>query len=396
MANKQIEKKTQRKLPRSVFLFRAFLIFIVILMLVVIAAESFANVTFSNVSDSLSAYFETLGSGDGYPYTLNAVSVKAMDTSGSDILLLTDKNLTVLDKTAKTRSAFQHTYASPRMASNNGRTVVYDRGGKSFRIQSKKEVLYETSLSQPITVCNIGKSGNTAIATFGTAEKSVLTVYNSSFSQIFKWNAATEYIVAVALSPNGKSVAVAAVSADTGEIYTKINIFDFDKNEPVGTFVYNGVTIVDLIYTKRNVLVAVGDKLIGVIKNNTVREADISYDAGELSRYAYNSENGTFAVFLSKFGGNSSGELRFYGSDASLVFSKDINNNVRWIDCGSKFISVLQDGYIRYFTLSGKDEGRLDTKNDAQSVYISGNDTYILAVSEIRSEWAKNAEIPKE
>ncbi|MCR4924894.1 MAG: DUF5711 family protein [Clostridiales bacterium] len=392
----RVQKKRKEKLPRSVFWGRAFLVFLVLLMFIVIAAKSFANVTFSNIGDSISSYFESLGSGDGYPFSLNSISVKDIDMAGSDLLLLSDTKLTVLDKTAKQRSSIQHTFANPQMTSNNGLILVYDRGSTNFRLQTKKEVLFEKDIKEKITTADVGKKGNFAVATIGDTTKSVLTVYNSSFNEVFKWNSSSEYIIAVALSPNGKSVAVATVGAETGEIYTKISVFDFNKNDPVGTFLYSSTTIVDLIYTKRNVLVGIGDNLTAVIKNNTVKEADISYEAGSLSRYSYNSENGTFALFLSKFGSNSSGELRFYGSDASLVFSTDIQSSVRSIDCDSKYVCVLHDNNISYYNLKGKNMGQIPMKNDTQKIFIDGSNTYVSAVSEIRGFSARQAEKEKD
>ena len=396
-ARQKHKKKSKKaankeKLPRSVFVFRAFLVALVIILFAVVAAQTFANVTFSNISDKVGSYFESLGSGDGYPYSLNSVSVENMDMMGSDLLLLTDTNLTVLDRTAKTRSAIQHNYSNPQMALNNGRIAVYDRSGKNFRVQTKKEVLFEKELDEDITVCDVGKKGNVAVATIGKTSKSCVTVYNSSFNEVFKWKSANDYIMALALSPNGKSVAVATVNADTGDIYSTVLIFDFDKNEAVATFTYSGTAVVDLVYTKKDTLAVVGDNLMGVIKDNTVKGNDISYNAGTLSRYAYNSENGTFALFLSKFGSNSSGELRYYGSDISLVFSQEINNTVRWIDCGSKYITVLQDNHIGVYSKKGVFEGNISTRNDSRMTFVSDNDTYVLAISEIRSYKAKEAE----
>ena len=67
-----------------------------VLLLVTLAAAQFGGVTFSTVIDSISTFFAGLGSGDGYPYQLNGITIDDGDITNSDLTAL--RFLTLLQK----------------------------------------------------------------------------------------------------------------------------------------------------------------------------------------------------------------------------------------------------------------------------------------------------------
>ena len=121
-------------------------VIIVVLLLIILAAAQFGGVTFSTINDNIRTAIAGVGSGEGYPYRINGVEIWDADITNSDLILVYDDTVKVLDSTAKELSNLSHTYDHPVMSSNSGRALIYDVGAKSFRVQAKTRTLYEKEI----------------------------------------------------------------------------------------------------------------------------------------------------------------------------------------------------------------------------------------------------------
>ena len=60
-------------------------IILVVLLLVIIAAAQFGGVTFSTIGDSIRTSLAGIGSGEGYPYSINGVEISGAGMTNSDL-----------------------------------------------------------------------------------------------------------------------------------------------------------------------------------------------------------------------------------------------------------------------------------------------------------------------
>lgn len=160
-------------------------IILVVLLLIILAAGQFGGVTFSTISDQIRTSIAGFGSGDGYPYRMNGVEITDAGVTNSDLLLVYDDTVKVLDSTAKELSNLNHDYDHPVLSSNSGRALIFDEGAKKFRVQSKTKVLYEKELQYMILTGAMGKDGTVAIGSRTKDAQSMLTVYNTKAEEIF-------------------------------------------------------------------------------------------------------------------------------------------------------------------------------------------------------------------
>ena len=66
---------------------------------------------------------------------MNGIEVGDAGVTNSDLILVYDETVKVLDSTAKEISNIPHTYDHPIMSCNSGRALIYDIGAKHFRVQ---------------------------------------------------------------------------------------------------------------------------------------------------------------------------------------------------------------------------------------------------------------------
>ncbi len=201
---------------------KAVCIISVLLILVVIAANRFGNITFSSISDYADTVISGTKRGDGYPYYFENTGVRNVLSVGSDLFVIGDDTTFSLDATARRFGEQQHTLSSPIATAAGGRVLLLDVGENSYRVLSKTKILLEEQSAQKLLTGALGKDGTLAVAARGEASQSKLTVYNKSHKEIFVWNCASENIIAAAVSDNGKRAAVSVVGAQNGELYSKV------------------------------------------------------------------------------------------------------------------------------------------------------------------------------
>lgn len=376
------KKKIAKK--GSIAIARTAATLIVILLLLFVATETFGVATLSSISDSMKSFVASLSKGEGYPYRISSSSVKDIDMLSSNLFLLTDSATISLDSTAKEIAKIDHTYTTPSMSVGDGRAVIYDRGGYRYMVQSRTEKLHSKETKEKIITCDIGKTGNVAVATLEKDSTEIITVYSSNFSKVqFKWASYSDNVVDISLSDNGKYMAVATIGASDGEVLSKVYMFDFDYAKALAVFKYPGTSMLDIEFSDRDTVVAVGDNLKSVIKNKTERQDDMKFGTSKLMRYSMSS-NGKSALILAQYGSSNLNVLKAYDNKGNELFSKKIENTVKKIYCNQNSISVLLDNRVEIYNMDGELKDTISSKNDSIKVLTYGKHVYIYAVGEIR------------
>ncbi|MGN0571549.1 MAG: DUF5711 family protein [Candidatus Fimenecus sp.] len=375
------KKRSTKAQTRSLAVLKAVCMIAVLLILVVIAAYRFGNITFSSVGDYFTALVSDTKSGDGYPYYFESTNVESVQTVGSDLFVLGDDATFVLDNTARKLGYTQHTFSNPVSYSAGGRVLLLDVGETSFRVLSKTKILYEENFPHKLLTGAIGKDGTVAVASRGESSQSMLTVYNKNHKAVFVWNCASENIIAVAVSDNGKRAAVSAVGAENGELYCKVHIFDFSYSEPIASFTYAN-TVSGLQFLSGNRLLMYGKNVFTVIADDeSVLEEDLSLNT--LSR-VYTDDRHFTAAVLSKYGSSASKIIRGYDRKGNLLFETELSESVKGVSCDGTYVSVLTDNFLYSYNHKGELVGKSAVDADCLKPFTDGKYTYVYAMSGIQ------------
>ena len=357
-------------------------IILVILLLIILAAGQFGGVTFSTIGDQIRTMVAGFGSGDGYPYRMNGIEITDAGVTNSDLMLVYDDTVKVLDSTAKELSNLNHDYDHPVLRSNSGRALIYDEGDKSFRVQSKTKVLYEKELQYMILTGSMGKDGTVAIGSRANDAQSMLTVYNTKAEEIFVWKCAKENIISCDVSDNGKYFAVSVLGVNNGSVYSRVHVFNENDNTPKATFEYADSAISSVQFLSNETLFVFGNNICEVIKGDKVKEKiDVSVNT---PYKLYISDNNTAILVLSKYASTTQKIIKVYNKSGSELFTQEINGLVKSVSTDGKYTGVLTDEQVQiYNNRNGKLCGSADVNTDAEKVMISGRDTYVYSVDKI-------------
>lgn len=352
-------------------------IILVVLLLILIAAAQFGGVTFSTVSDYFASAMAKLGTGEGYPYSVNSIEIEDVGLTNSDLVLVYDSNVKVLNSTAKEISNIAHDYDYPVISTNSGRILLFDEGSKKFRVQSKTRVLYEKEMEHIILTGEMGKDGSVAIATRADNAESMLTVFDSNREQVFAWKCAKEHIVSCDISDNGKNFVVAVLGVNNGSVYTKVHIFNKSKTEPTATFEYTDSAIANVKFLSNETVMVMGNNVCEIINGNEVKEkVDVSVNT---TYQLFISDNNNAILVLSKYSSTTQKIIKVYNKSGKELFTQEIEGMVKSVSTDGKYVAVLTGSNVQMFTMKGKPCGSAEVNADAQKVLVNSRNTYIYS-----------------
>ena len=312
---------------------------------------------------------------------MNGVEISDAGVTNSDLILVYDDTVKVLDSTAKEISNVPHTYDHPIMSCNSGRALIYDVGAKSFRVQSKTRTLYEKELDYIILTGAMGKDGTVAIGSRAKDAQSMLTVYNTKEEEVFVWKCAKENIISCDVSDNGRLFAVSVLGVDNGSVYSKVYIFNKNDTEPKASFEYMDSAVSSVQFLSNETLFVFGNNICQVIKGEKVKE---NIDVSVNTPYKlYISDNNTAVLVLSKYSSTTQKIIKVYNKSGSELFTQEIDGLIKSVSTDGKYTGVLTDENVQIYNKKGKMCGSANVNTDAEKVMISGRNTYVYSADKI-------------
>jgi len=227
---------------------------------------------------------------------------------------------------------------SPAVSTSDSRFIAYDLGGLNYYIANNRELLFSGTCDSQILNANMNKSGDVAIVTDSDDCKSLVTVYDSHFEAIYKFHSSEKYVFDAAVSPNGKTVAIASYGTEEGIFEStlllgKTNSDSFYNEIPLGDSIPLKVTY----HTDSKILVICNDKTVLYNSDGTLF-SEISY--GELPLRSFSESKGKhIGLLLDNYqnGGNSRLVIINSNGESRIL---DFDEDVYSISCSGLLTSV--------------------------------------------------------
>lgn len=377
------EKTGNKKKSGKKGLLKPFLIILVILMLLLLAANAFAGTTISGIGNALTGYIEKLSSGNGYPYDISSENLKNVYPSDSNIILLTDVYARILSPGAKMKLNVQHNYSAPVVDASGSRFIIYDRDSKHYRVVNGKTISDQMEAEGNILTCEMASNGSFCVASRSAQTASTFTVYDRKFNEVFKWNSSSDHIIDVALTDNGKYVAVAALGAEKGEVYSKVLIFNVKSSEALGEFKFSGTAVADLHFTAREYLYITGDNMFTIIdKNKSEIKSQETFESGSL-KFVSVGENGETAVMFSKYGSDNTGTVKYYSYKGEESFAFDSKASIYAVAAGKNKFAVYYGDEIIVYNNKGEEKKKIKCTADYDKIFYAGSELYLCRTGRI-------------
>ena len=210
------------------------------------------------------------------------------------------------------------------------RALIFSQGGNEAFIYNLATAKSTVSTEKEIITANISDSGSYAIVTRSDSYASVVSVYNKNDKLVYEWYSSEDTVNNVAISPNGKKIAVSAFNATSGDYSAKVCVLGFDSATPEYTENYSGLPVYGVEAVSNSSFSVVTENGIQFIKWSKFQKTDYKNDysvamfrsssGGSVAVFNRSSDktDNRIAVFNSKGGLKS--EFEFKGIISDIQF----------------------------------------------------------------------------
>ena len=227
-----------------------------------------------SIAENITNTLAIMGTGS-YPLDISGVETLNTVSKRSYYYVLSDTNIQAFTNGGKRIFNEPHGLYSPVLVTSDTRALVFDQGGNNVRIYNLGGLVKTVQTKKAIINASVSRSGSFALVTESDDYTAVVTVYNKNFDVIYEWNSAKDIVNCVAISPNGKKIAVSTLNASGGKYTSKVLVLGFDSADPLYT--------VDL---QENIVLYLTDsgKGFNVVTHNSYRYVNWSkYTSTEVS-----------------------------------------------------------------------------------------------------------------
>lgn len=363
------------------------LVFSAIVLAAAVTLAITAALTPASLIELMQNNFTSWGSGDGMPVSVSGSKSLGMQTRNGTVFVLTDTRVYAYNRSGKQIQSIQHGYSNPELYVSDSRTLVYDRGGVKLRIDTLNTNIANKSLSQIITAATLSDSGRAGIITEGDKSVSQLVVSDDSFSKFTAWSS-TERLCAVALSRNGKTAAVSAITSSSGTFKSIVYLLDIsgDVITEKTRLEFNGTPIVTL-ETVGDRVIAAGTDFIACFDFDGGSRTDKALDY--LKRVSFEPDNRIITV------SNPSNNVRqtlisVMNRDLTEMMSVTVSENADNVCALDNGIAVVSGNTLIMYDDSGNETVRHDI--GYEGVYIAPYRSGTVVMSDMQVNYYKQGD----
>lgn len=374
-------KMASRKMAKPL---KIILVVLVVLSLLFICANQFANVTMSNMTDWIKGIFINMSSGEGYPYEITSEEIIQKDVIGPYVAVVQNDRLVYLNSRAKKILEYEHNFINPVFKTKNKRAIFYCADTTNFIVTSSSDVLYdlnETSklLEGAIITADIGSNGNLAFANWSSDCVCQINLYNNKLKREFYYNFSRERVVDLSLSDNGNYLCAVLIDAKNASLYSRVVVFDVTNPEPIFDRKLENEVAVDIEFLSENKIELLTMSSLYTFKYNSKKEMEktLDFSSNQLLKYSFEDSSRRCSVAISEYSSNS-GIIYGISPNGKSKYKVKVNG-LKKLTRGSKYTVALTNNTLYCIKNSGRIKCEAELSANVDDVVVNGNYMYVFS-----------------
>ena len=277
---------------------RRTVIIVAVLTILVLFATGAVGSSIARAKDLVDTAVIALAPAAGWPQQTGITDPDAVAQMSGSFVEMGGDSCVVYSLGGTRLNSIQSGYARPAIAAGKTRFVLYNRSGNELRVESRTQNLYTKTMDSTISLCAVADAGQVAVVTDSTDSVAKLTVYSSAMEQVLSWNltSAEGTPLRMAFSPDSRRIAVAAVTANGGQLTTNLYVLALAQGDPVQLGTATSVPQWLGWLSGDSVLALYEDRAVLYGANGGEKA---SYDFGGSTLVDVDTENGGVALLLS-------------------------------------------------------------------------------------------------
>ena len=310
----------------------------------------------------------------GFPQQTGAGAVYQAETLGGSFVVLGEEGCTVFSNGGGRLNTVGTGYARPALAAGGNSFVLYNRSGSELRVESRTRELYTRQTEGHIYLCALSDRGELAVVTDDVRKLALLTIYDANRNELLTWSTTTAEGVPLRMdfSPDGTQLAIAAVTAQDGQMVTNLYLLNLRAGEPQLLASEPGSTHLALTWCSNDRLLAVCDTHAALYGSDG--SAQGRYDFGGQDVAALSAEGGRLAVL---FGSGPSSTALLLDGGLGVQYTGPVPN-AHGIVRGNGAFYLLCESSVECYGLDGAYQWSYPLDARPQAL-LAGEDLFVFA-----------------
>lgn len=320
------------------------------------------------------------GNPAAFPVSFKGETPYDLNQAEGNLIVTTETQIKFYSSSARNIASYHHSFSRPITKIGGARALTYDQGGYQLRIDTKNNNIKEMKTATPILFCEINASGYYAVVTSENRYTNSVTVYNSSFKQIYKYSA-QEYIMALDFKDNNNCI-VAAQTAKSGDFDTVIYGLNFKKDAEAFKSEVLGIMALAVDHKSNDAVALVGSQ--GLTTLNKKGEVQKSFDfAGEISNIYENIPDHTVVTLKNTTNPNET-DIFAFSQEGALAAQSKLQGIVQDLYCDKNGILMLDKNTIFEYNYSLEQLQSYENDSSYQHIIRMNGVVYALGTSQLQ------------
>lgn len=286
------EMRRQKKKKRNTQKFLGFVILLTIVLGLYVSKERWMP----SIKHESTSFTDDEVSDGGFPVKITNTSSYKSCSFGDSFAVLTDTRFYVLSNSGDISDTRQHFYSNSILKNAGSKTLVYEQNGSSFRVDSKRNMMYEKKVDNQIYLASVSEKGYTAVVTESEQYVCELSVFDQTGVQIY-YRGCSERITDVVFFKDSSGCSIISLNASEGHIVSEITSVDFETTEKGWTMSDIETCPVSAFSSESGQTVLFGDTMCGFYSSSGETIFEYSYPDKLID--ASCSESGAAMIFSS-------------------------------------------------------------------------------------------------
>lgn len=296
------------------------------------------------------------------------------------IALLDDSQFHIYGNDGKLMSEKQHTFANPILCVSGSKALIYDEGGKDFSLESKYKNIYSKTTDDVIYLAKLSNNDYAAVVTKSDKFLAMLKIYDQRGDDVFTYYSYDSRIINVTFTGSGNGCIVTVLTAEGGQLMSKMIRFDFTDTEPKWVSPAVPTLALDVRFGDDGSIIMVGD----------TECAGFSSEGELISEYVYtdpikdyDSSGNITAVLTENTDIRRCELIMITGSDCDSHMIIDLGETSGKVFTDGREAYILCSGGIDVYNDQGVKCGEITLEDDYDDLCKNGKYIYLLGYDTI-------------
>lgn len=315
-------------------------------------------------------------------------------TIGKNPIILSDSCFTVLNSSGLTLRTVKHNFSSPLLKTNGIRGILYDVGGKDYKIESCAESLSNFKTDDNIISCSIAENGSYSVVTESQNYLSELRVYNSKNLEKYRYYFSEHYICDFELNDSGNQGVACGINTENGTISSCLYLLNFKSKEPQNKFKLENNLVTKVKYFSNGNILAIGDNYLSVINPALGKVKNFSFDEKLLKFYDFKKDKGICLCLSPSQNKSYDDEILVIDIFGNEIINTLTHENLESLAYSGNRIVASSKNRLYVYSREGKFEGYINSQIHFKKIVMvsnsyvyafKGNEVYKIKISKLIS-----------